>query len=178
MDGQAQRMGDEWELRFERRLPHPVAKVWDALTQPEQWKHWLAEGGQVDLRVGGRISMTGHGIESTITELDPPRLIAFGWNSFDWEGGIVRWELEPAEGGTQLVLTHRLKGMSQEQADEFRGRFDLPDGWKPVPSTLAGWHVLLDQLARALDGHTDQLEHQYWTKLNEEYAERLGSQVT
>jgi uncharacterized protein YndB with AHSA1/START domain len=35
-DGSVERIGDQRVLRFERRLQHPVERVWDAITEPDQ----------------------------------------------------------------------------------------------------------------------------------------------
>src|SRR4051794_36404325 len=55
-DGTLQRRDGEHVLRFERRLSHPIDRVWAALTQPAGLVGWLAEA-DVDLREGGRIEL-------------------------------------------------------------------------------------------------------------------------
>jgi uncharacterized protein YndB with AHSA1/START domain len=140
-------------LRFEREIAHPVDDVWRALTQ--EHSEWLSgEGAEIELRVGGKVRMPDHSVESTVVELDPPRLIAFGWHSPDWgEGGVVRWELTPDDNGTRLVLTHDHPPIDPAQQREFAKRMGWPDEMtRAVPRTLAGWHALLDRLERKLDG--------------------------
>ena len=140
-------------LRFERRIAHPVQDVWDALTV--EHSEWLSgTGAEIELRIGGRVHMPDHTIESTVVELDPPRVIAFGWDSRDWgEGGVVRWELAPDGDGTRLVLTHDHPPIDPAQQHEFAKRMGWPDEMtRAVPRTLAGWHALLDRLERKLDG--------------------------
>ena len=39
-------------LRFERRLDHPVERVWAALTEPEQLAGWLAAADELELAEG------------------------------------------------------------------------------------------------------------------------------
>lgn len=39
-------------LHFERRYPHPIEKVWDAITQPERLVAWLGEA-EIEREQGG-----------------------------------------------------------------------------------------------------------------------------
>jgi uncharacterized protein YndB with AHSA1/START domain len=81
----------------------------------------------------------GDEIAATLTAYEPPHVIAYIWFSTHHEAPLddqsrVRWELEPHENGTRLVLT--LAGVQRD----FYGR------------ASAGWHSLLDALtASALD---------------------------
>jgi uncharacterized protein YndB with AHSA1/START domain len=140
-------------LRFERELAHPVDTVWRAIT--EEHAQWLSgEGAEIELRVGGKVRMPAHMIESTVVEYDPPRVFSLGWDSPDWgDGGTVRWELSPSGDGTRLVLTHDHPPIDPAQQDEFAKRMGWPDEMKrAVPRTLAGWHLILDLLQQLLDG--------------------------
>jgi uncharacterized protein YndB with AHSA1/START domain len=162
-------------LRFERTLNKPIDSVWAALTQPTLMKDWLANDAEIDLRVGGAVRMNDHEIDSTIVELDEPRVIAYGWKGPKWDGGIVRWQLEAAGEDTRLVLTHEMPAMSDEEAAKFKNEHpDLPEGWAPVPSTLAGWHSILDRLVAAMKDApiADSMEH--WRELHEHYTEKVA----
>lgn len=110
--------GDHATLVLRRFLRHPPARVWDALTDPEQIREWFLTTARGDGRVGGSVDLvTGpNGVHATgrILAWDPPRLYEYEWNVVPGEGAIfggertvVRWELTPHEGGTWLVLTHR-----------------------------------------------------------------------
>jgi uncharacterized protein YndB with AHSA1/START domain len=139
-------------LRFERSLTHPIQTVWDALTL--EHADWLSgEGAEIELRVGGRVWMPAHTVEATVTELEPPRVLAFGWDSAEWgPGGTVRFELIPDGDGTRLVFTHDHPPIDPAQQAEFAKKMGWPDPMKrAVPRTLAGWHTLLDRLERQLD---------------------------
>lgn len=105
MDGTVREIAGGVELRLERHLAHPIEKVWAALTEPRRLSEWLAEG-EMELRLGGRVYLKGDEIESTVTALDPPKLIQYGWKTAEWDGGQIRWELDPTQTGTRLVLTH------------------------------------------------------------------------
>jgi len=41
-------------LRYERRLRHPVEKVWAALTEPREIEAWWARAAELELTEGGR----------------------------------------------------------------------------------------------------------------------------
>ena len=100
-NGVVTEIGGERVLRFERRLRHPVERVWSALTEPAELVKWLAEA-EVDLREGGRVHLRwlntddegNHAVsDGTISQLEPPRLIEYGSSNH----GRLRWELEEAE---------------------------------------------------------------------------------
>jgi uncharacterized protein YndB with AHSA1/START domain len=151
-------------IRFERRIPHPVERVWAALTSPRELIAWWGDA-EVDLREGGRFAMRwlntddeGRSVvmEATITRLEPPRLL-------ETEGdmhGVLRWELEPDGGGTLLRFSSTL-----ELPEEFRTQ------------TIAGWHYHLDALAEALEGREVdlvELPNERWEKIHAEYVAREG----
>lgn len=122
--------GEKWTLILVRQLRHPPETVWQALTQPEHVREWAPFGVDGDLaRVGATVHLTwmgtGHVSEATVTQAEPPRLLAFN---------DIRWELEPSAGGTQLTLWHSI------------GRHYVTWG-------AAGWHISLDVLDRLLSGN-------------------------
>jgi uncharacterized protein YndB with AHSA1/START domain len=172
MNGTYELDGNISVIRFERDFRHPLDKVWTRMTS--ELTDWLTKDGSIELRVGGRVTMSDHEIETTVVALDPPRMIEYGWAGPNWDGGTVRWELAPTTDGTKLTLTHRFEAMTPEKAEEFKKQHpDLPDGWEPRSSTLAGWHTILDAFATVLDGGTPKgMEH--WIELNDVYKERIG----
>ncbi len=135
---------DGWfELRFERRLAHPVAKVWRALTEPEHLGHWFPATVDMDLTPGVKLrfellpvaqerhdiadeDMTSYG---EMVAVDPPRLL-----EYTWMGETLRWELEPTADGCLLRLTNVFADRAMAADDG------------------AGWHVALEALNAALDG--------------------------
>jgi uncharacterized protein YndB with AHSA1/START domain len=142
-DGTIETRGDTHVLRYERRLKHPVGRVWAAITEPHEIEAWLARA-DVDLAPGGDIELEwlntdadGNRYEhavarGTITELDPPNVIQYDTDVH----GVLRWELDEIEGdGTRLTLTVAVQ-LPPDQVTENR----------------SGWHVHLDFLEEALDG--------------------------
>ena len=147
-------------LRFERRLAHPVDVVWRAITEPGELAHWFPSAVTIDLRVGGamRFEFEGHDMPAMtgeVTELDPPRRLAFLWGD-----ELLRFELEPADGGaaTLLRFTHELSERDT------------------AARNAAGWHVCLDRLAGHLDGGDDAAPGAEptpeWSALYDEYQAR------
>lgn len=151
-DGTVRRVPGGHELRFERFLSHPIARVWAALTEPAALAQWLALGA-IDLVPGGRARLAfthvDHVVEGRVVAVEPPRLLAYSWG----EGhGVVRWELSPTDGGTLLLLTHAFPA-----ADE-------------APSFLAGWHTHLELLVHALAGEPAPWPWDRWHELHDRYA--------
>jgi uncharacterized protein YndB with AHSA1/START domain len=141
-------------LRVVRRLPHPPAKVWRAIAEPEHLAVWFPYRVSLDLTPGGAMTFTGPGgsdddtEHGTVLEVDPPRLLAF-----DWAGSVLRFELEPLggdgdgdgdggahgageAGGTAMTFTHT-----------FDDRFG-------AASFAAGWAECLDALEDDLAGRS------------------------
>jgi uncharacterized protein YndB with AHSA1/START domain len=157
--------GGKRVLRYERRLDHPVERVWAALTDPDQLALWLAAADELELVEGGRIVLRWlnipdslqeweqRGIElgdadpaepatGQITKLDPPRVIEYDTDRM----GLMRWELRPEEDGCVLTFTNTV---------------EFPEGF-PTDQALAGWHIHLDHLDDALAGRP--VEWSTWTE--------------
>ena len=154
MNGTLHTNGDRSYLRFERRLAHPVEKVWRAVTEPEHLIHWFPATMEMDLAEGAKIRFVFPGAEldpgdGVITELDPPRTFAFTWN-----GEAYRIELRPGGDGCVLVFT-----------------CDVGDRLM-AGSFATGWQTCLDALASLLGG----APHERAPK-PEDYAERHDAYV-
>ncbi len=157
-------------LTIRRLLPGPVERVWDYLTQSELRRQWLA-AGEMALAVGAPFEFVWrndeltsppgtrpdgfadeHRMESRITELDPPKRLAFTWAG----SGDVSIELEPIGTKVLLTLTHRR----------------LPDRAHLV-GVSAGWHLHLDILADRLTGEEPETFWDKWKRLRAEYEGRI-----
>ena len=151
-------------VRFERRLAHPVERVWEALTRPDELSAWWGDA-DVDLVEGGEFNIRWRNVgpngepaparQARITELDPPRLLETSGDRH----GVLRWELEPVDGGTLL---------------RFSSTLDLPADFGT--RVLAGWHWHLDALARALEGERADLVNIWdsWNPIHARYEELAG----
>ena len=157
---------DRWTVILTRDLAHPVKRVWEALTEPGQLRHWAPFTADRDLATTGDVMLTvidgGDSSEDvdqagTVLESDPPRLLVYRWGT-----DVLRWELTSTEDGTTLVLRHTL-------ADEGL-----------TSAVAAGWHLCLDA-ADALMKEVPfgpvvgrRAKEYGWDELNHSYAEILN----
>jgi uncharacterized protein YndB with AHSA1/START domain len=147
------------QVRFVRRLNHPIDRVWAAITEPDQLEAWLARA-EVEPQAGGRVRLewlnTGDDeviARGTVTAIDPPRLLELDTDA----QGALRWELTPDGEATHLALTVVLA---------------MPD--EHVTMNIAGWHVHLDFLGDWLDDGTrvdwPNWPRERWDAIHERYA--------
>ena len=144
-------------LHFERRYPHPVEKVWRAVSEPAELAQWFPCAVEVggELRVGAPLRFAfpdevgGMEIDGQVTALDPPHLLAFTWGPDE-----LRFELEPdGEQGCLLRFTDVLEAADKAARD------------------AAGWEVCLARLEQRLAGEPGEAPD--WRAFYEDY-ERLG----
>lgn len=146
-------------LRFERRLRHAPAKVWRAVTDPAELKHWFPAAVELELRPGSPMRFTFPSedpvTDGEVLEVDEPKVFMFRWNQ-----DVLRIELIPSDdGGCRLVFTQTVGG----------GRTGLLGAGR----TAAGWDTCLDQLAATLDG-TSVPERTDWVTPMSHYIEKFG----
>lgn len=150
-------------LIFERRLSHPVDRVWEAITDPDVLVHWFPSAVELDPRVGGSMKFTfeqdvlpdgSNSMPGEVTELDPPRRFGFTWGD-----DHLRFELEPVAGGAGCALRLTVGLGTRDKAAR----------------DSAGWHVCLDRLERVVageDGPPVTGVNEDWRALYEEYQRR------
>jgi uncharacterized protein YndB with AHSA1/START domain len=157
-------------LKIERLLPGPIERVWAYLTQSDLRRNWLA-AGEMEMKVGAPFELVWrndeltnppgqrpagfgaeHRMQSRITELDPPRKLAFTWQG----GGDVTFELEPKGDKVLLTVIHRR----------------LPDRAMTL-MVGAGWHMHLDILVALATGKEPEPFWDGWNRRKEEYQRRL-----
>jgi uncharacterized protein YndB with AHSA1/START domain len=149
---------DGWTLVFVRELRHPPEKVWAALTEPAQVAEWAPFTTDRDLGSPGGATLTmidrdvSEPLAGNVTRAERPTLLEYSWGD-----DMLRWELAPAESGTELTLRHTM-------ADR-----DF------VPKTAAGWHLCIDVMEHLLDGQPigpirgrDAMNHG-WQELHDAY---------
>jgi uncharacterized protein YndB with AHSA1/START domain len=162
-DGVVERAGDQYVIRFQRRLNHSVERVWRALTTPQELLNWWGDV-TIDLVPGGDFTVrwlntddqgNSFTMHATITALEPPCLLETSGDGH----GVLRWELRP--DGDATVLT-------------FSSTLDLPDEFRMLAPT--GWHLHLDALAAVLDGGSvDLVKIPGWEGIHEAYVAKLSS---
>ena len=125
------------DIVVRRRYPHPIDRVWRAVTEAEHLATWFPGAPEIELRSGGTVrfaEFAGDPAEfGEVLALDPPRLLRFTWDT-----DVVTLELAPEGEGTELVLTNRL-------AD------------RPAAASVAtGWESCLELLGAVVAGETPQ----------------------
>lgn len=158
-------------LTIQRLLPGPIERVWAYLTESDLRRRWLA-AGEMQMKVGAPFELVWRHDELTdppgkrpegfdekeqrmrsrITELDPPRRIAFTWNGT----GDVSFELESQGDEVLLTVTHRR----------------LPDRATKV-MVGSGWHMHLDVLVARATGKEPEPFWDGWSRLRTDYDRRL-----
>jgi uncharacterized protein YndB with AHSA1/START domain len=157
-------------LMIQRLLPGPIERVWAYLTESDPRRQWLASG-LMELKVGAPFELVWrndeltdppglrppgfpaeHRMQSRITELDPPRRLAFAWSN----SGNVSFDLEPQGDQVLLTVIHRR----------------LPDR-ATMLRVGPGWHSHLDVLVARATGKEPPPFWDGWTRLQQEYDRRL-----
>lgn len=157
-------------LTIKRVLPGPIERVWKYLTESDLRRQWLA-AGDMDLQRGASFELVWRNDELTnppgkkpdgfgaehrmtceITEVDPPRKLAFTWG----RSGGVSIELTPMGKDVLLTLVHHR----------------LPDR-ETMLMVGAGWHAHLDILVARARGEKPAAFWDAWVGLKAEYDKRL-----
>jgi uncharacterized protein YndB with AHSA1/START domain len=149
-------------VRFRRSYPYPLQRLWAAVTEPDDLKHWFPFRVSMRPRVGGSIEFSDDSgnppTSGTILAYDPPRRLAYTWG-----GSELHFELEPTGAdGCTLTLVNVL-----EASDE-------------ASRNAAGWSVCLAELDKLITGaraggpHSDTAED--WASFYDAYrAEGMPS---
>jgi uncharacterized protein YndB with AHSA1/START domain len=152
--------GDRWTLVLVRKLQQPPALVWEALTDPAQLSQWAPFDADRNLSQVGPMKLatvaTDQVAECQVKRAEAPTLLEYSWGAQD-----LRWQLDPAGGGTRLTLWHNID------------RNFISWG-------AAGWHLCLDVLDQLTAGRPigrivgpDAMSFG-WQQLVQEYAQQLG----
>lgn len=122
-----------WVLTMRRRLPHPVERVWPMLVDPTQLARWSPVVPDRPLDAPGAAtaqeSPAAAVVDAEVLVVEAPRVLVH-----HWAGHVLRWTLEPVDGGSDLTLEHTV---------------DEHDRWA---SFAAGWHICLAVLGAVLAG--------------------------
>jgi uncharacterized protein YndB with AHSA1/START domain len=149
-----------WQLRFTRTLPYPRAKVWRAITEPDELSRWFPSTIEGERAAGARLRFSFPSSEVPPMEGE---MLAYEPESFmelRWGPDVLRLELKDVEGGTELTLLDIL---------EERGKA-ARDG--------AGWHGCLDALEASLQGQPEVREQMsVWNEVHPHYVEEFGPEA-
>ncbi|RJL35321.1 SRPBCC family protein [Bailinhaonella thermotolerans] len=141
-------------VRVDQFLPHPPARVWRALTEPELIARWLMPA-DFRLEVGHRYTMratampgTGFSgtVQAEVLAFEPERMLRIGWRDADSDqpcgaDWTITWTLRPEGRGTRLFLTH--EGLDPDNPLQRRARTIMGGGWRSILTRRLG-EVLRD----------------------------------
>ena len=148
-------MSDRIEKSIE--LKAPVARVWRALTDHEEFGTWFRvrlDGPFVPGQVSrGRITYPGYEHirwEAVVQTMEPERLFSFAWHPYAIEPGqdysaepptLVEFTLEPVPGGTLLRVVEL--GFDKIPAKRRLEAFRMNEG---------GWGAQMQNIAQHVTG--------------------------
>ena len=127
-----------YALRFERRYPHPVVKVWRALTEAGELREWFVEildyeRSRLTFEPGADLAFVTSSGESAgsgrVVACEPPTLL-----EYTWDNETLRFELTEDGAETVLVFTN------------------IVDDRDTAAAVEPGWGTGLDRLGVLLDG--------------------------
>jgi uncharacterized protein YndB with AHSA1/START domain len=160
--------GERTGLRFVRDLSHSPDRVWRALTESDQLRHWMPvdlvgprkAGAAITVPfwadVADKYEIADAVLPGEILVWEPPRI--FSWR---WDTDTLIFELHPTDTGTRLEFTTWI------------------GGGPPVNLVAAGYHVCLDQLTRLVDdGSAPPFIDQSPSGYEVLYAESFGMDIS
>jgi uncharacterized protein YndB with AHSA1/START domain len=121
-------------VRFVRTYPHPIDRLWSAITDTNELSHWFPSTVRIELRAGGTVDFSGDPYmddsKGTVLACDPPRMLAFSWG-----GDELHFTLDSVgEGQCRLTFINVLEARNTAARNG------------------AGWQVCLAELDHFLAG--------------------------
>jgi len=101
----------------------PIAKVWQALVDPDIISQWSENPARMDDQVGTEFKLWGDEIYGKNTKVIPERLLEQEWSDSNFsEPSLVRLELNEHNNLTTINLVQ--DNVPDDRVD------DIDDGWK------------------------------------------------
>jgi len=130
------------QITKEQLLPHPINKVWNAITLGEEISTWFIKA-DFKAKKGYRYTFTSEEngctqITGEVKQADPYTLVYTWIVSETNVETTVTWSLKEIEGGTQLYLEH--SGISKYGGETAVQMFDsFSGGWTNCVNGLANY---------------------------------------
>lgn len=133
-------------LELDQFYPHPPAKVWRALTEPDLMARWLMPTTDFEPVVGNRFRMQGRPIEAVdfsgeivceILELVEAKRLRISWDDANADrptGWVITWDLRPEGTGTRILFSHT--GFDPDNTSAQLSRTIMGGGWKGIIARL------------------------------------------
>lgn len=161
MYGTVERLDDDrWRLRFKRKLEHPVARVWAAVTEPQRLLAWFPTTIEGERAAGAPLRFAfpkgqAEPFRGEMLAFEPPHLMELLWGE-----DVLRIELAAIDVGTELTLLDTLGQAGKAARD------------------AAGWHTCVDALHAHLAGAPDaRASTAHWREIHHAYVESLGPEA-
>ena len=141
------RFVDRYTMEFVRHYPHPIERVWRAVTEPAELAQWFIPPSVWELKSGGAYRFHDDGFMGVIEAVEAPRFIRFNFADPVEAGSYFQFELSPEADGTRLrYLQHAEPGTARP--------WQRPHAWDTPwgGGNLGGWHSGFEELADLLDG--------------------------
>jgi uncharacterized protein YndB with AHSA1/START domain len=123
-------------LVIERELPHPVGKVWRALTQGGLLREWLMDNDFQPV-VGHRFNFRSTPmpkwdgvIDCEVLSVEPNEKLSYSWSALGLQSVVV-WTLAPTHAGTKLRMEQ--SGFRPDQEANYQG---ANYGWQKFIAAL------------------------------------------
>jgi uncharacterized protein YndB with AHSA1/START domain len=128
-------------LTFERLIPHPVERVWAALTQPALIAQWLMQN-TFEARVGHKFTFRAQPVPGwsgvtncEVLELVPMQKLVYSWGdgseSVSGLRTIATWTLSAEGAATRVRFVH--SGFREQDRDGYQG---MGSGWPRILERL------------------------------------------
>jgi uncharacterized protein YndB with AHSA1/START domain len=159
--GELDLAGDQIKVRFARRLAHPPAKVWRALTEDQHLAAWFPTTIDGERAAGAKLSfafreMEIPPMEGQMLAFDPPAVLEMVWGD-----ETLRFELAADGAGTLLRFTASFAELGKVARD------------------AAGWHSSLDLLACEVSGQPSSSgADEVWRRVHPVYVQRFGPEAS
>jgi uncharacterized protein YndB with AHSA1/START domain len=134
-------------IEIEVVYPHPVERVWRAITDSASLGRWLMPN-DFEPRVGHHFTFRTEPdqqwsgvVDCEVVAVEPPRRVAYTWQGGNLPRTLVTFTLEPAGEGTRLRLVH--SGFAAGGKPALTVRDILASGWnskvlrEKLPALLA-----------------------------------------
>ena len=126
---------------MEKLLDAPISKVWKAISNKDEMKHWYFDLEEFRAEKGFEFSFWGEDGDKKflhlcrVTEVIPGKKLSYTWKYKDYPGeSLVSFELIPEGDKTRLILTHAGLETFPSEHSSFR-RESFEKGWTEIIGT-------------------------------------------
>jgi uncharacterized protein YndB with AHSA1/START domain len=127
---------------MEREMPHPVEKIWRALTQGPLIEEWLMKndfqpvvGHKFQFRSTPMPQWNGI-IDSEVLVIEPNSRLSYSWGSLGLKS-VVAWTLTPTKEGTHVRMEQ--SGFPSKEGPYYKG-------------AIYGWQKFIGSLEQVVGG--------------------------